>query len=331
VVSDVGRSLSLAAIACAVGLLAAAFFAAVAAANEASRLRGVARGIGFAAAAPLLALLGRGPAQPFIAFVVAAALAGPQPVALALAAGAAVLAAIAPTTGIGSIALLLGGAAGGIAAHTLGRSAAAHIAAGRDAARPALAVAVAACALVLWRPEGGVLVHLVFVASLAAALLLGASAWSGDAQRSPRPRRFARGALFVAAGMAVIAAGAALRASASVTGVPTTTSPAPGALVAMAGLLAVAAVPLARAGAHGDPLEEEQAGTVLSRLVVVLALLATLAAGGEGWMRAGTYMTPLARRFLAAALVAFAASETPVWRGAARALALFALLLALLG
>jgi hypothetical protein len=273
-------------------------------------------------------LLGRGPAQPLIALAVAAALAGPQPVALAVAAGAAVLAGIAPAVGAGSIALGLGGAAAGIAAHTLGRSASAHVAAGRDAAWPATAAAVAAAAVALALPEGGIAISLVIVASLAAALLCAAAAW-----RPARPpvRTVGRAALVLAAGLALIAAGVVLRSSAWVAGVPITTSLAPGALVASAGLLAVAVPPLARPGAHGDLMEEEQAGTVLSRLVVVLALLATLSAGAEGWMRAGTYMTPLARRLLAAALVSFAASETPVWRGAARALALLALLLAVLG
>jgi hypothetical protein len=85
----------------------------------------------------------------------------------------------------------------------------------------------------------------------------------------------------------------------------------------------------AAAPAAVDAVEEDQAA-VLSRLAVVLALLAALAAGVEGWLRAGTYVSAPAQRLLAASLASFAASETVRGREALRALALAALLLAVL-
>lgn len=352
--SALARSLSLAAIVSAMGLLAAAIVASVAAAKGRARLRIVARGIGFAAAGLLLLLAGRSAAQPFIAFAVVAALAGPQPVALALAAGAAVLAGLVPATGGGSVALVLAGAAAAVAAHVLGRSASAHVSAGRDAAWPSSAAGAAAFGAVLALdggralrldygvmagasrtslPDVGLVLALTLVASLAGAVLL-----AGDAlavteapPASPLARLLGRRALLLAAGLSLIAAGLLiLRGPPWVTGLPTMRTTDPGVLVAMVGLLAAAVPPLLADRVRGDLVEEEQAAIVLSRLVVVLALLATLAAGIEGWLRAGTYASPLARRLLAAALVGFAASETPRWRGVARALALGALLVALL-
>jgi len=88
--------------------------------------------------------------------------------------------------------------------------------------------------------------------------------------------------------------------------------------------------PLLAERTSGDAFDDEQAGTVISRLVVVVALAAVLAAAAEGWLRTGTYLTPLTARLLSASLVAFAASETVRFHAAARVLALAGLVLAVL-
>jgi hypothetical protein len=328
----------------AMGLVAAAIMASVAAAEGRATLRRVAHTIGLASAGLLLVLAGRPAAQPFIAFAVVAALAGPQPVALALAAGAAMLAGLAPLSVPGSVALVLAGVAAAIAAHVLGRSASAHVSAGRDAAWPSSAAGATAFTVVLAMDGGsalrgdsgvvGLVLGLTLIASLAATVLLAGEALAVAQARpaSSLARRGGRGGLLLAAGLSLVAAALViLRGSERSTVVSWTRIAHPAVLVAMAGLLAAAVPPLRVEPVHGDLVEEEQAAIVLSRLVVVLALLATLAAGIEGWLRAGTYASPLARRLLAAGLVGFAASETPRWRGAARALALGALLLVLLG
>ena len=242
-VSGLARGLGIVALVSALGLLAAAIVAAVAAARGRSRLRIVARDIGFASAAPLLLLAGRDPVQPFIAFAVVAALAGPEPVALALAAGAAVMAGLGPTTGAGSIALVLAGAAAAVAANALGRSASAHVSSGRDPAWPSSAAAAAACSLVLALdggralrfeygvpaagaraslPGAGLVLGLTLLASLAGALLLAADALAANEARpaSTLARRLGRRALALAAGLALISAGLIARGSGWVPGLP---------------------------------------------------------------------------------------------------------------
>ena len=81
--------LGIAAIASAVGFLAASIVATVAAVAGRSSLRRIARGIGIVSTLPLLLLAARPSAQPLVACAVVAALPAPQPLALALAAAAA--------------------------------------------------------------------------------------------------------------------------------------------------------------------------------------------------------------------------------------------------
>ena len=107
---------------------------------------------------------------------------------------------------------------------------------------------------------------------------------------------------------------------------------APGALIAAGGLLAVAVPPLLADRASGDRLEDEQSASVLSRLVVVLALLATLAAGIEGWLRARDVRLGARRAAARGGPRRVRRVGDPARaRRAAGALALGALLLALLG
>jgi hypothetical protein len=94
VVSGLAGGLGIAAIASAVAFLAASIIATIAAAAGRPSLRRIARGIGIAAALPLLLLTTRPAAQPLIAFAVVAALPAPQPLALDLDAGAATMAGL---------------------------------------------------------------------------------------------------------------------------------------------------------------------------------------------------------------------------------------------
>ena len=126
----------------------------------------------------------------------------------------------------------------------------------------------------------------------------------------------------LAAGLSLIAAGLVFRAAGGTESFSLDVTRDLGALVVAAGLLACAVPPLLAERASGDAFDDEQAGTVISRLVVVVALAAALAAATEGWLRTGTYLTPLTARLLSAALVAFAASETVRLRAPARLLAL---------
>jgi hypothetical protein len=354
-VSGWSGALAIAAIASAVGLLAASIVATVGAAAARPRLRTVARGIGMVAALALLPLAGRPSAQPLVAFAVVAALPAPQPLALALAAGAAMMAALAPTGGQGSTAPALCGVAAAMAAHALGRSLSAYLAKGRDVAWLSSAAGASAGGLVIaidggralrWgyrvvsgparvdAPDAGLVLGLALLVSLAGALLLAADALAVPASASAAPaasplaRMLGRRALMLAAGLALIAAGLVFRASGEA--FPLGVTRDLGALVAAAGLLSYAVPPLLAERVSGDALDDEQAGAVISRLVVVVALAAVLAAAVEGWLRTGTYLTPLTARLLAAALVAFAASETAQLRIPARALALASLVVGML-
>jgi hypothetical protein len=248
---------------------------------------------------------------------------------------------------------VLAAVAAAMAVHALGRSLSAYLARGSDVAWPASAAGAAAGGLVLaldggralrWSygalagparveaPDAGLVLGLALLASLAGALMLGADALAVPGSSappappaSPLARMLGRRALLLAAGLVLIAAGLVFRASGAGDAFPLGMARDLGALVAAAGLLSCAVPPLLAEGISGDPVDDEQAGAVISRLVVVVALLAVLAAAAEGWLRTGTYLTPLTARLLSAALVAFAASETVTLRAPARALALVAL------
>jgi len=186
-------------------------------------------------------------------------------------------------------------------------------------------------------PDAGLVLGVALLASLAGTLLLGADALAVPASAggpqttaSPLARMLGRRALLLAAGLSLIGAGLVFRVSAGGDLIPLDAARDLGALMAAAGLLACAVPPLLAERASGDAVDEDQAGNVISRLVVVVALVAVVAAAAEGWLRTGTYLTPLTARLLAAALVAFAASETTHLRGVARVLALAGLVLAIL-
>jgi len=343
-------ALGLTAVVCGLTLLAASVVAATAAADGRLERRRLARFIALAAAAPLLLLLSRPGAQSFVGFAVAAALAGPQPLALALAASAAVLAGVIPTAGVASVAQLLAGVTGALAAHAVGRSVWSHLAAerepaGRDAAWTASAAGAGACGLVLavggpgvlrWDyvalPGGasahawdaGLVLALTLLSSLAGALLLGADALAATetSSVSPLARMLGRRALLLAAGLAFIAAFLVAAVAGWIDGLLRPQAMDVAGLVAAVGLIGCAVPALLAERVCGDAFEEQQEATVLSRLVVVLALAAMFAGGIEGWLRAGTYLTPLTQRLLSAALVGFAASETTRLRTLARVLTL---------
>jgi len=186
-------------------------------------------------------------------------------------------------------------------------------------------------------PDAGLVLGLALLASLAGTLLLGAdalavpaSAGGPETTASPLARMLGRRALLLAAGLSLIGAGLVFRVSAGGDLIPLDAARDLGALMAAAGLLACAVPPLLAERASGDAVDEDQAGNVISRLVVVVALVAVVAAAAEGWLRTGTYLTPLTARLLSAALVAFAASETVRLRAPARILVLGGLLVAIL-
>jgi hypothetical protein len=243
-------------------------------------------------------------------------------------------------------------------AHALGRSLSAYLARGRDAAWPSSVVGATACGLVialdggralrcgygvvsgsarLEVPDAGLVLGLTLLASLGGALLLGADALAvaatpagPSAAASPLARVLGRRALLLAAGLSLIAAGLVFRAPGWSMAFPAGTTRDLAALVAAAGLLSCAVPPLLAERGRGDALDDDQAATVLSRLMVVVVLAAVFAAAVEGWLRVGTYLTPRTQRLVAAALIAFAASETARWRVPARALALAGVLVAML-
>jgi len=344
---------AIAAVASALGFLAASLVAAVGAAEGRARLLGLARGLAIGATVPLLGLLSRPAAAPFVAFAAVAAFPGPQPVALALAAGAALLAGLLPLGGTLSIALALTGAAAALAAHAVGRSLSAHLAGGRDPALPASLSGAAACGLVIaldgghaWRwdygvlsgtvrvaaPDAGLLLGFTLLSSLAGALLLGAdaAAVSEEPIASPLARMLGRRALLLGSGLALIAAGLVLRAGGWAEGLTLGGAADLAALVAAGALLAGAVPALLADHVSGDTLDDQQSATVISRMVVVVTLAAALAAGAEGWLRSGSYLMPLTERLLSASLIGFAAAETAHFRVPARVLALLALGVALL-
>jgi len=344
---------AIAAIASAIGFLAAATVAACSAAAGRAPLVRLARGIAIGAAVPLLFLVSRGPALPFVVLAAVAAFPQPEPLALALAAGAAILAGLAPAAGVASVGLAVAGGAAALAAHAVGRSVSSHLASGRDPAWPSSLGGAAACSLVVaidgghalrWgygvasadarvdAPDAGLLLGLTLLASLAGALLLGAdaAAVTEGPPASALARQLGRRALLLASGLAVISAGLLFRAAGWAEGRPLGGATDLAAVVAAAALLASVVPSLLAERVAGDSVDDEQSGAVISRMVVVAALAATLAAGVEGWMRAGTYLTPLTQRLLSASLVAFAAAETERFRAGLRALALAALVVALL-
>ena len=235
-------ALGIAAIAAAVGFLAASIVATLGAAAARPSLRRIARGIGIVAALPLLLLASRPSAQPLVAFAVVAALPQPQPLALALAAGAALMAGLTPSIGLGSPALALAGVAAAMAAHALGRSLSAYLARGRDMAWPASAAGALAGGLVIGLDGGRALrwgygvvaagrsgrrrpTRVSSSASRCSPAWPAPCCWaptrspSRDHRRSPPPpasplaRMLGRRALMLAAGLSLIAAGLVFRAA----------------------------------------------------------------------------------------------------------------------
>ncbi|PYQ56095.1 MAG: hypothetical protein DMF78_00060, partial [Acidobacteria bacterium] len=288
----------------AVVFLAAAFVSASAAAGGRPELQRVARGLGLAAAACLLPVVVRAPARPFVTFGVVAAIVAAPPLPLALAAGAAVLAALAPATGPGSIAMMLAAGAAAVAAHTVARSTSAHLASGGDAAWPATAAGAVAGGLVLAIDGGralrwdyglvsgaarielldaGLLLGLTLIASLAGTLLLAADALAAVEVpvASPLARMLGRRSLLLAAGLSLLAMGLVTRGAAGDEGTLAANATDVAALVAAVGLLGASVPPLLAERRSGDVVEDEQGAAVLSRLVVVVALMAVLASGIE--------------------------------------------------
>jgi hypothetical protein len=76
-----------------------------------------------------------------------------------------------------------------------------------------------------------------------------------------------------------------------------------------AGLLVLGLKALLESPGAVDPSPRETSAGLTGRLATLLALLAVAAAGGEGWLRQGTYATPFVSAAVAAGLLGLAALE----------------------
>jgi hypothetical protein len=256
----------------------------------------------------------------------AVALATPLPCLLA-AGGAAHLYLRPAVTAEGSAALALAGFAAALAAGSLSAQARARLSGGADAAWAAAAGGAALCLSIATLDRGRVLRWAFGLGSgparlelPGAGLLLGLtllSSWAGTASLVAHllapsvvgARTVGQRLLILAGGLASLGIGFILfqglgqgpsALAESSTGVV-------GCLLA-AGLLVLGLKALLDGtGAHPSP-PETSAG-LAGGLATLLALLAVGAAGGEGWLRQGTYTTPFVSAAVAAGLLGLAALE----------------------
>jgi len=277
----------------------------------------------------------RQPAAPLVAaglLVLAVGLAvaiasGPFPALIAAAGALAVLGGAAGTAVPAVLSVAVAAAVVGAAAvwkATTGRlargtDAAAVAAAGGGALALALA-GVGGRSLLSWSfilgsgdarlaaPQAGLLLALAFLAALAGTLILCAHLAAGTA---PALARLAgQRLLLLAVGFALLGLGFAVYH-----GLARPAALAAGArgLMVCAGALCVLVLALmallGRARA-GDPGGRSTSGSHATRIALVLAVLAVLAAAAEGYWRRGTYATPMLTTTTAAALMGLGANES---------------------
>jgi hypothetical protein len=307
---------------------------------------GAARGLAVLGALALLPSAGPSGAWPFVLLAAgAAALASPLPLVLA-AAGAVVVAlrpeASAPVAAAAA-ALAVAAAADGLNAWVRERRAS-----GADPVGPALASGILLALLLAWVDRGavlswtfgigpaegrvvlpgvGVLLGVALVAALGGVLLVGGAKLAPEVA-AVRP--VGVGALWVAFGATTLGVGIALvEVSPLADEIGATAARPLAALVALAGALAATLLE-ASSAVTTDVGAESQHGRLSTRVAVPLALIATTAAGLEGWWRVGTYATALTAAAAGAALLGLAALEPATRLWGARRVAFLAALLYLL-
>jgi hypothetical protein len=283
---------------------------------------------------------------PFVALVVGAAVfATPLPCLLGAAAAAmAALAAPAPESqAIGAPVLAALALAAGAA--SLGSEGAARLRSGADRAWPAVWAGIAFCIALAIRgagqglagrftlgapearaviPGAGVLVGLALVATLAGSLALLTHLLTPKTPSEP-VRRFGQGALVLGAGLGVLAVGfVGFRGSRFPEALATGAAGLAGLMLAVAGLVAALFVLIGPPPSGEAARWARQAG-LEATIGSGLSVGAAGAAGLEGWLRLGTYATPLTAAAASAALLALAVREPTKLGLAKKALWLLAL------
>jgi hypothetical protein len=227
--------------------------------------------------------------------------------------GAPVLAAMAFTAGAASV----------------GSEGAAWLRAGADRAWPAVLAGLALSLVaafqgdgqsLAWRfslgppearasiPGAGVLVGLALVVSLAGSLALLAHLLTPETPSAP-VRRFGQGALVLGAGLGVLAGGFVLFRGFRV---PDGLQASAGVLVALwlaTALLIAALVVLIGPPRSGEAEPVARHAALEARIGCALAVAAAGVAGFEGWLRLGSYATPLTASAASAAVLALGAQE----------------------
>jgi hypothetical protein len=257
----------------------------------------------------------------------AVALATPLPCLLA-AGGAAHLYLRPAVTAEPSAALALAGLAAALAAGSLSEEARARLSGGADAAAMAAAGGAALCLSVatldggrvlrwglglgsgparLELPGAGLLLGLTLLASWAGTVSLSAHLLAPSATGA---RTLGQRLLILAGGLASLGIGFTLFAGLS-RGPEALAESATGVVGCSlaAGLLVLGLKALLAPPGAVDPTPRETGAGLGERLAALLALLAAAAAGGEGWLRPGTYATPFVSAAVAAGILGLSALE----------------------
>jgi hypothetical protein len=157
-------------------------------------------------------------------------------------------------------------------------------------------------------PGAGLLVGLAMLVTLAGALALAAHLLTPDVPSAP-VRRFGQGALVLGAALAVLAAGFVLFQGFRT---PDALGASAGGIVALmlaAAALVAALVALLCPASSGEAQPWSRQAALEARIGCALAVAAAAVAGLEGWLRLGSYATPLTASAASAAFLALAVLE----------------------
>lgn len=330
----------------ALGLGAAALLLALALARGRSFMPTAARVLAALAAAALLPATTDPAARPLVALAVAAVLV-PRPLALLLGSAGGLLLGLRSGPAPAPAALVVVAAAAVLAAAAVSSSIESRLAAGGDAAWSA-AAGGAALALALafaddgrilrWGyavgsgdsrveiPGAGLLLGLALLATLAGTLLLGAHLLAAP-QGAALGRLTGQRLLLLAAGLAVLGLGFAVAKGVSLHEAALAASGGRvAALYAAAFALILGLVVLLEGTGPNDAARLASRAETETRMAAVLSVLAAGAAGLEGWLREGSYGTPLMAGSVAASLLGLAALQATRFATLRRGLLLAGLL-----
>jgi hypothetical protein len=165
-------------------------------------------------------------------------------------------------------------------------------------------------------PGAGILAGLALLVTLSGSLALLAHLLTPGTPSAP-VRRFGEGALVLGATFGILAVGFALFRGAATPAVLTASASGLVALMLATAALAAALVILLGPPLPGEPQAGPGQADFEARIGAGLAVAAAGLAGFEGWLRLGTYATPLAGAAASAALLALAVLE-PTKLGLAR-------------